>query len=113
MGKQKREPKSFKIKSGFVYSKADEMSGQDAMLQKIYDAVSHPIDADTVYMYSKNYEKIFGKPLKETDRKSRFMKITNVQTGKSVYRTFRGVSSGVLSSDTIYMDSDGRNILVV
>ena len=105
------EPKNYKIRTEFEYGKADEMSEQETKLQKIYDAVSHPIDADTVYMHSTNYKKIFGKSLNKTNRKRRFIKITNVQTGDSVYRTFRGLPSGVLGLDMVYMDSDGKYIL--
>ena len=44
-----------------------------------------------------------------TNREDRFIQISHNNT--SIYRIFRGVPSGVLSKDIIYIDSDGKSIL--
>ena len=64
---------------------------------------------DSAYMSPRAYEKIFKKELDGTNREDRFIKISH--NNNSIYRIFRGVPSGVLSKDIIYIDSDGKNIL--
>ena len=64
---------------------------------------------DSAYMSPGAYEEIFGKKLDGTNREDRFIKISH--NNNSIYRIFRGVPSGVLSKDIIYIDSDGKNIL--
>ena len=64
---------------------------------------------DSAYMSPSAYKEIFGTTLAGTNRENRFIKISH--NNNSIYRIFRGVPSGVLSKDIIYMDSDGKSIL--
>lgn len=64
---------------------------------------------DSAYMSPHAYKEIFKKELDGTNREDRFIKISH--NNNSIYRIFRGVPSGVLSKDIIYIDSDGKNIL--
>lgn len=105
------KPKNFKIKCSFERNNTEGLSEQDKKLQKIADAVSHPIDFELAYMHGSSYKEIFGTTLKGSDRRKRFIKITNTKTKKSVYRIFKGVPSVVKSEDTIYLDSDGYHVL--
>ena len=69
------------------------------------------IDCESVYLHGSFYEKIFDGTLKNTNRRKRFVKITNVESGKSIWRTLRGVPTGALSQGILYVNSDGRSIL--
>ena len=64
---------------------------------------------DSAYMSPHAYKEIFKKKLDGTNREDRFIKISH--NNNSIYRIFRGVPSGVLSKDIIYIDSDGKSIL--
>lgn len=65
-----------------------------------------------LYANPKLYEKIFGRPLKNTNRERRYLKITATQGKFSLYRIFRGVPNGVSSADNkIYLNSDGKATL--
>lgn len=64
---------------------------------------------DSAYMSPGAYKEIFGTTLAGTNRENRFIKISH--NNNSIYRILRGVPSGVLSKDIIYIDSDGKNIL--
>lgn len=90
--------KAFKLKTHFEYSDENKTDIE-------------PLGCENIYITGTLYEKLFGRPLKGTDRRKRFLKITSSQTGLSVYRLFRGVPSGVLSKDTLYIDSEGRAVL--
>ena len=69
------------------------------------------IDCESAYLHSSYYKKIFDGTLKDTNRRKRFVKITNVESGKSIWRTLRGVPTGALSQGILYVNSDGRSIL--
>lgn len=69
------------------------------------------IDCESAYLHSSYYKKIFDGTLKNTNRRKRFVKITNVESGKSIWRTLRGVPTGALSQGILYVNSDGRFIL--
>lgn len=69
------------------------------------------IGVENVYAHGSMYKKVFGRELKDTDRRKRFVKITSMQTKRSVYRILRGVPTGVESKDTLYMDSDAKSLL--
>lgn len=90
--------KAFKLKTHFEYSDENKTDIE-------------PLGCENIYITGTLYEKLFGRPLKGTDRRKRFLKITSSQTGLSVYRLFHGVPSGVLSKDTLYIDSEGRAVL--
>ena len=101
---------SFRIRNRFSYA-ATEESGEKETLRALLDAVSHPIDSETVYAHGSLYRKVFGGTLKGSDRKRRFVKITSAATGRSVYRTLRGVPVSVRSEGILYIDSDGMHVL--
>lgn len=101
----------FHIKCSFERRNAESLSAQESQLQQIADAVSHPIDFELAYMHASCYQDIFGGTLKGSGRQKRFIKITNAKTKSYIYRIYKGVPSGVLSKDTLYLDSDGFHIL--
>ena len=41
-------------------------------------------NCETAYLHGSYYEKIFGKKLKDTDRRKRFIKITSKATKRSI-----------------------------
>ncbi len=88
----------FKIKTHFEYSDESRTAFE-------------PIGCENVYMTGTLYKDLFGRPLKGTDRRKRFLRITSKQTGFSVYRLFCGAPTGVLNEGTLYIDSDGKSIL--
>ena len=90
--------KTFKIKTRFEYSDANKTDIE-------------PIGCENIYLTGTLYEKLFGRPLKGSDRRKRFLKITSLQTGSSVYRLFRGAPTGVVNKDILYIDSDGKAVL--
>ena len=90
--------KTFKLRTRFEYS--DESR-----------TALEPIGCENVYMTGTLCQALFGRTLKGTDRRKRFIKITSKQTGRSVYRLFRGAPTGVLSEKTLYIDSDGKSVL--
>ena len=90
--------KTFKLKTRFEYS--DESR-----------TALEPIGCENVYMTGTLYQELFGRTLKGTDRRKRFIKITSKQTGRSLYRLFRGAPTGVLSEGRLYIDSDDKGVL--
>lgn len=90
--------RTFKIKTRFEYSDESRTAFE-------------PIGCENVYLTGTLYQDLFGRTLKGTDRRNRFLKITSKQTGRSVYRLFRGAPSGVLNEGILYIDSDGKGVL--
>ena len=99
MAKSKKEPEDFILRCRFNYS-------EDAKQKDDFH-----IDCESAYLHSSYYKKIFDGTLKDTNRRKRFVKITNVESGKSIWRTLRGVPTGALSQGILYVNSDGRSIL--
>ncbi|MBR6080547.1 MAG: hypothetical protein IKP60_10370 [Treponema sp.] len=99
MAKSKKEPEDFILKCRFNYN-------EDAKQKDDFH-----IDCESAYLHSSYYKKIFDGTLKDTNRRKRFVKITNVESGKSIWRTLRGVPTGALSQGILYVNSDGRSIL--
>lgn len=99
MAKSKKEPEDFILRCRFNYS-------EDAKQKDDFH-----IDCESAYLHSSYYKKIFDGTLKNTNRRKRFVKITNVESGKSIWRTLRGVPTGALSQGILYVNSDGRSIL--
>jgi hypothetical protein len=99
MAKSKKEPEDFILRCRFNYN-------EDAKQKDDFH-----IDCESAYLHSSYYKKIFDGTLKDTNRRKRFVKITNVESGKSIWRTLRGVPTGALSQGILYVNSDGRSIL--
>lgn len=68
-------------------------------------------DCEAVYAHGSLYKEVFGRTLKGTDRKRRFVKITAVPTKRAVWRTLYGVPKNVKSTGILYLNSDAKNIL--
>ena len=99
MAKSKKEPEDFILKCRFNYN-------EDAKQKDDFH-----IDCESAYIHGSFYKKIFDGTLKDTNRRKRFVKITNVESGKSIWRTLRGVPTGALSQGILYVNSDGKSIL--
>ena len=112
--------KSFYVKTRYEYTNAEKPAEMDTVLFKAVHAVLRSVTSESRHsdVRSSNglYNEVCGKKMKESGVDSRYIKITSLETKKSVYRRWYGITRnelgfGVKSADILYLDDDAKKLL--
>lgn len=120
---KKDEKKLFKIKTRFVYTQKGldrKESLPDSVEMRYLDLILRSVNKimgkDNFCTRQGFYKERFGKEVSGLPESKRFVRIKNMETKKSVYRVWNGISTdegglGVETDGIIYIDKEAKRIL--
>ena len=115
--------KEFKLKTRYIYTdkgidSQEKVKNSEVLLAtyRIIKSINESKRKEGVYAHSSAYSSLFNKKLAEVTGEKRFVKITNPETKKSIWRVWNSITtdelgSGIQTKDILYLDQEGKFVL--